>query len=592
MYSFVKGLLWFLMKMFFREVEVVGLERVPLSGPVIFVGNHSNQFVDAMMLVVNIPRQICFLIAAKSMNRVVIGDLARAMGCVAVSRPQDMAAKGKGKVTWEKGSRSIQGKAGGDFNSQIKPGDKIACEGVEGAMTVLEVKSATELLLKDPPAKGCPEGGASFKVLPKVDQAEVYDAVTDHLCDGGAIGIFPEGGSHDQTKLLPLKPGVAIMAFNAMLEGAEGVTIVPIGLNYFQAHRFRSQAMIEIGMPFEIPPELPERYQQAEGKEKFGPVNEFLAHVEKRMNEVIVTAANFQEQQMIRLCVTLYPPERMRLRPNLVFQLAQKFAKLFSLYKSTAELLVLGDRLEAYRDRLRTYRIDDHQVWRLQLSFPAAVWKLGSNFWSLVFSLALGLPMLPLWGPIWLVCLWAAERHRLKALRESKVKVKATDVMASYKIIVAVVLVPLVNILYGSVVGVFFFDDWYERLLCVAAAVCFLPTLYYLSLRRIEAVIPLLRSIRIGFGAILRHINEWRQEERDIAHMRNEMQLLLRKVVKDLGSRAESGEGFMEELYALIPRMVIEQDSRRLEGKREFSNITPARLGARMVMSERQEEIL
>lgn len=47
--------------------------------------------------------------------------------------------------------------------------------------------------------------GTTYKTAPKVDQTEVYNAVFDRLNAGGCIGIFPEGGSHDRTELLPLK---------------------------------------------------------------------------------------------------------------------------------------------------------------------------------------------------------------------------------------------------------------------------------------------------------------------------------------------------------------------------------------------------
>lgn len=47
--------------------------------------------------------------------------------------------------------------------------------------------------------------GTMFKVAPKVDQTKVYDAVFEKLNQGGCVGIFPEGGSHDRTELLPLK---------------------------------------------------------------------------------------------------------------------------------------------------------------------------------------------------------------------------------------------------------------------------------------------------------------------------------------------------------------------------------------------------
>jgi glycerol-3-phosphate O-acyltransferase/dihydroxyacetone phosphate acyltransferase len=47
--------------------------------------------------------------------------------------------------------------------------------------------------------------GTMFKTAPKVDQTKVYDAVFNRLNSGGCVGIFPEGGSHDRTELLPLK---------------------------------------------------------------------------------------------------------------------------------------------------------------------------------------------------------------------------------------------------------------------------------------------------------------------------------------------------------------------------------------------------
>jgi len=53
-------------------------------------------------------------------------------------------------------------------------------------------------------------------VLERVDQAEVFTRVFDFLKDGASLGIFPEGGSHDRTELLPLKPGVAIIAMGAL----------------------------------------------------------------------------------------------------------------------------------------------------------------------------------------------------------------------------------------------------------------------------------------------------------------------------------------------------------------------------------------
>jgi len=44
----------------------------------------------------------------------------------------------------------------------------------------------------------------------------MYEEVWKALNSNSCIGIFPEGGSHDRTDLLPLKAGICIMALGAM----------------------------------------------------------------------------------------------------------------------------------------------------------------------------------------------------------------------------------------------------------------------------------------------------------------------------------------------------------------------------------------
>ena len=51
-------------------------------------------------------------------------------------------------------------------------------------------------------------------------------------------GIFPEGGSHDQTKILTLKNGIAKMTLATMSKHPDlDVKIIPVGLNYYRGHR-------------------------------------------------------------------------------------------------------------------------------------------------------------------------------------------------------------------------------------------------------------------------------------------------------------------------------------------------------------------
>jgi len=63
---------------------------------------------------------------------------------------------------------------------------------------IFKIISDTELILKEPGAlKYSTEQEYQFKILPKVDQRNVFKCVEECLGGGGCIAMFPEGGSHD-----------------------------------------------------------------------------------------------------------------------------------------------------------------------------------------------------------------------------------------------------------------------------------------------------------------------------------------------------------------------------------------------------------
>lgn len=74
--------------------------------------------------------------------------------------------------------------------------------------------SDTQLKLKSPGAQSFDsEISYKFKIMPKVDQSNVFGSVSEVLGKGGCVAMFPEGGSHDQSDLLPFKAGIALMTF-------------------------------------------------------------------------------------------------------------------------------------------------------------------------------------------------------------------------------------------------------------------------------------------------------------------------------------------------------------------------------------------
>jgi glycerol-3-phosphate O-acyltransferase/dihydroxyacetone phosphate acyltransferase len=78
------------------------------------------------------------------------------------------------------------------------------------------------------------------------------------LAAGGALALFPEGVSHSDPQLRPLKTGAARIALSAEAEhdGALGVTLVPAGLYYEKKALFRSSVLLVIGEPIAVAPLL------------------------------------------------------------------------------------------------------------------------------------------------------------------------------------------------------------------------------------------------------------------------------------------------------------------------------------------------
>ena len=181
-------------------------------------------------------RRIAWLIAEKSMRRRFIGGLAKAAGSVSVGRALDSTKPGTGKIYLPDPTNDpllVRG-VGTKFEKEAQIGGLLVLPSVNGTAAnteILKIHGNEEIRLKKEfkgdiavkqltekmDAKGVENRvnghtekaqdfeGINYKCAPKVDQSWVYDAVFERLQLGGCVGIFPEGGSHDRTELLPLK---------------------------------------------------------------------------------------------------------------------------------------------------------------------------------------------------------------------------------------------------------------------------------------------------------------------------------------------------------------------------------------------------
>ena len=142
----ILAVLKFALRVYFRRIEIIGLEHVPLKSPVIFVLNHPNALVDPVFLFCLAPRRVSFLAKAPLFRMPVLGYFIRALDSLPVYRRKD-----------------------------------------EG-----EDVSRNE---------------------------ETFVAARKLLAGGGTIGICPEGVSHSEKRLLPIKTGAARIALGAVSTG-------------------------------------------------------------------------------------------------------------------------------------------------------------------------------------------------------------------------------------------------------------------------------------------------------------------------------------------------------------------------------------
>ena len=96
-YRLVRAFSRVLLRAEYRCVEVTGAERVPATGPVVFVANHENSLVDSMVILVAAPRVASPLAKAPLFKVWVLRPFLHGVAALPVYRVQDVAEnEGKG----------------------------------------------------------------------------------------------------------------------------------------------------------------------------------------------------------------------------------------------------------------------------------------------------------------------------------------------------------------------------------------------------------------------------------------------------------------------------------------------------------------
>lgn len=132
---------------------------------------------------------------------------------------------------------------------------------------------------------------------------EAFRAAYAALAAGDAVGIFPEGLSHSEPALAPLRTGAARIALGGAALRGTGFPIVPVGLVLRRKERFRSRALVVVGKP------VPWADLQAAGSEDETAARSLTERIEEGLRRVTVNLERWEDAPVVECAEAIYAAE-------------------------------------------------------------------------------------------------------------------------------------------------------------------------------------------------------------------------------------------------------------------------------------------
>lgn len=244
------------------------------------------------------------------------------------------------------------------------------------------------------PVRRASDERASGRVDPMRNR-DTFLAVREALRRGATVLIFPEGKSHDEPSIAPLKTGAARIALDARDSGVRGLMLVPIGLTFEQKELPRTRVLVQVGEALSIDAW---RTSQSNGSE----ADALTAEIDARLRAVTLNYSSADDAaRTIRLAsrlAALLEPVRLDAADrglDVEAAIARRITNLSVRLASSDELRARADqvtaRLEAFEqaasehnlsiedigisaDRGPAIRFMLREGWILLLGAPVALW--------------------------------------------------------------------------------------------------------------------------------------------------------------------------------------------------------------------------
>jgi len=457
-----------------REVTIIGLENIPEKGPVILVPNHSNQFADVACISSTVKRHVYYLGASILKKQVFMRFCSAICGVIPVMRPHDFATKKTGRIRI--GSNGVVTGIDTKFLSEVQLKESVKVKGRKELMvtevlsnTCLKVDTTSQSILP-PVEKG--DDFNEYYIIPIVDQRRCLEDAIKGIKEGQLICVFAEGGSHDQSDLMPLRPGAAITGLSAIVDyGIEDLKIIPVGLKYSHQNLFRARATVEYKEPTKIDPSLIEEYKM----DRRSACTKLMNQIENEMRSVMHTAPSHQEKRDIALArkLILPTPEESSFTRKEIVDFEQT---LYTSYRNlNSEKCNVGQldydyfkdvvaEVHKYGRALKNAKLRDSQVYLAQKSKISAYGFI-FHLTRLVMVFSIILPGLISLIPFLVVLCYLVRRQcEIYVNAICSRTTKSADSVLSNKVIYSFALYPIQTTLLCILLGNLFFTEsmtWY-----------------------------------------------------------------------------------------------------------------------------------
>ncbi len=309
-----------------------------------------------------------------------------------------------------------------------------------------------------------------------------FERAAELLRRGGTIAICPEGASHSEPYLLPLKSGAARIALGAVSIRDEGdgaaapldLKIVPAGLYYTAKATFRSGALLYFGEPIPVEP----AGLDPDGEPPREAVRALSDRVAESMRSLTLNADRHEALAMVARAERIFSAaddeeEGTSLERELLRR--RRFVEAYAYHRhhSAERLELLERRVSAYEEELRQAGLEDSR----QLS-PSTVADY-ARVRKLLVRVVVFLLLLP-------AALAGAALHypayKLAGILATRFARQYDDVLSTFKIAAALLLFPL---MWGALGFVLYgLAGWWG----VLAAFTLAPAAGYVALRTREEV--------------------------------------------------------------------------------------------------------